>query len=83
MTLCASLKECTDVQSSTSSARDQFSGNINNVLDAFDEIGDELYDELVEVLIMGDVARPSLRNLRESMPGQRSATGAHRRLSLK
>ncbi|MCR4747859.1 MAG: signal recognition particle receptor subunit alpha, partial [Clostridiales bacterium] len=35
--------------------RDQFSGNINNVLDAFDEIGDELYDELVEVLIMGDV----------------------------
>lgn len=35
--------------------RDQFSGNIDNVLDAFDEIGDELYDELTEVLIMGDV----------------------------
>ncbi|NLL63039.1 MAG: signal recognition particle-docking protein FtsY [Ruminococcaceae bacterium] len=35
--------------------RDQFSGNINNVLDAFEEIGDELYDELTEVLIMGDV----------------------------
>lgn len=35
--------------------RDQFSGNLDNVLDAFDEIGDELYDELTEVLIMGDV----------------------------
>lgn len=35
--------------------RDKFSGNIDNVLDAFDEIGDELYDELTEVLIMGDV----------------------------
>ena len=35
--------------------RDQFSGNIDNVLDAFDEIGDDLYDELTEVLIMGDV----------------------------
>ena len=35
--------------------RDKFSSNIDNVLDAFDEIGDELYDELTEVLIMGDV----------------------------
>lgn len=35
--------------------RDKFSSNIDNVLDAFEEIGDELYDELTEVLIMGDV----------------------------
>ena len=35
--------------------RDNFSGNIDNVLNAFDEIGDELYDELTEVLVMGDV----------------------------
>mgnify|MGYP003302546378 CR=1 FL=1 len=35
--------------------RDNFSGNIDNVLNAFEEIGDELYDELTEVLVMGDV----------------------------
>lgn len=35
--------------------RDNMSGAIDNVLNAFDEIGDELYDELTEVLVMGDV----------------------------
>ena len=35
--------------------RDNMSGAIDNVLNAFEEIGDELYDELTEVLVMGDV----------------------------
>ena len=35
--------------------RDNFSGNIDNVLNSFEEIGDDLYDELVEVLVMSDV----------------------------
>ena len=35
--------------------RDNMSGAIDNVLNAFEEIGDELYDELIEVLVMGDV----------------------------
>lgn len=35
--------------------RDNMSGAIDNVLDAFEEIGDDLYDELTEVLVMGDV----------------------------
>ena len=39
--------------------RDKLSGSIDTVLDAFDEIGDELYDELTEVLIMGDVGVPT------------------------
>lgn len=39
----------------TKKTRDNLSGNINNVLDSFDEIGDDLYDELTEVLVMSDV----------------------------
>ena len=39
----------------TKKTRDNFSGNIDNVLDAFDEIGDDLYEELTEVLVMSDV----------------------------
>lgn len=35
--------------------RDNISGNIDNVLNSFDEIGDDLYDELAEVLVMSDV----------------------------
>ena len=35
--------------------RDNMSGAIDNVLNAFEEIGDELYDELTEALVMGDV----------------------------
>lgn len=35
--------------------RDSLSGNIDNVLNAFEEVGDELYDELTEVLVMSDV----------------------------
>ena len=35
--------------------RDNLSGNIDNVLNAFEEIGDDLYDELTEVLVMSDV----------------------------
>ncbi len=39
----------------TKKTRDNLSGNIDNVLDSFDEIGDDLYDELTEVLVMSDV----------------------------
>ncbi len=39
----------------TKKTRDNFAGNIDSVLDAFDEIGDDLYDELTEVLVMSDV----------------------------
>jgi len=35
--------------------RDNMSGAIDNVLNAFEEIGDDLYDELTEALVMGDV----------------------------
>lgn len=35
--------------------RDNFSGNIDQVLDSFDAIDEDLYDELIEVLVMGDV----------------------------
>lgn len=39
----------------TKKTRENLSGNIDSVLDAFDEIGDDLYDELTEVLVMSDV----------------------------
>lgn len=39
----------------TKKTRDNLSGNIKNVLDSFEEIGDDLYDELTEVLVMSDV----------------------------
>lgn len=39
----------------TKKTRENLSGNIDNVLDSFDEIGDDLYDELTEVLVMSDV----------------------------
>lgn len=39
----------------TKKTRDNLSGNIDNVLDSFEEIGDDLYDELTEVLVMSDV----------------------------
>jgi fused signal recognition particle receptor len=35
--------------------RDDLTGKIDTVLDSFDEIGDDLYDELVEMLVTSDV----------------------------
>ena len=39
----------------TKKTRDNLTGAIDDVLDAFDSIGDDLYDELTEVLVMSDV----------------------------
>ncbi|MBQ1549568.1 MAG: signal recognition particle receptor subunit alpha, partial [Clostridia bacterium] len=35
--------------------RDNFSGNLDNVLGSFESIDEDLYEELVEVLVMSDV----------------------------
>jgi len=55
--------------------RDNFSGNIDNVLNAFDEIGDELYDELTEVLVMGDVGVFTAERIIEELKDRVSAKG--------
>ncbi len=35
--------------------RDKLSANLDAVLDSFEEVGDDLFDELTELLVMGDV----------------------------
>lgn len=35
--------------------RDKLGANLDAVLDSFDEVGDDLFDELTEILVMGDV----------------------------
>ena len=55
--------------------RDNFSGNIDNVLNAFEEIGDELYDELTEVLVMGDVGVFTAEKIIEELKVRVSSKG--------
>ena len=47
----------------TKKTRDTLSGNIDNVLNSFEEIGDDLYDELTEVLVMSDVGVFTAENI--------------------
>ncbi len=46
------------------------SGSIDNVLNAFEEVGDELYDELIEVLVMGDVGVYTAEQIIEELKDQ-------------
>lgn len=57
--------------------RDNFSGNIDNVLDAFDTIGDDLFEELTEVLVMGDVGVYTAETIIEQTKERVSKKGIH------
>lgn len=52
------------------------SGSIDNVLNAFEEIGDELYDELIEVLVMGDVGVYTAEQIIEEVKEKVGKNGA-------
>lgn len=56
--------------------RDNMSGSIDNVLNAFEEIGDELYDELIEVLVMGDVGVYTAEQIIEQVKEKVGKNGA-------
>lgn len=63
--------------------RDNFSGNIDNVLNAFEEIGDDLYDELTEVLVMSDVGVYTAETIIEELKDRVSKQGAKNTAEVK